>query len=329
MPTNIILATPGHGIARAERRADDDWQVTRLVEDQKVYCLAAAPDGQTSYAGSQQGMLRSTDRGCTWQALTGAPADVKALDVSRHDPNTIYAGVRPAGVYVSRDGGETWQESEGFKRIPNRWWWLSPAEPPDRRPYVFAITESPTEPGVVLAGVEFGAVVRSEDGGLTWSRHRRGALRDCHSLKFHHSNGAWAYQAGGSGGGAAVSRDGGRTFEQLGRGLAKRYGIVCGADPAQPEVWYVCTGPSPFAAFGKNSTAYLYRSDGGAGWQPIGWSDHPLKQTPTALVTQPGAPGHVWAGLHGGEVMHSSNYGDTWEKLPLNLGGIWFGMLVL
>jgi hypothetical protein len=32
------------------------------------------------------------------------------------------------------------------------------------------------------------------------SLHRKGALRDCHSLKFHTTNGNWAYEAGGNGG---------------------------------------------------------------------------------------------------------------------------------
>ena len=181
----------------------------------------------------------------------------------------------------------------------------------------------------MLAGVEFCAVVLSDGGGRTWSRHRRGALRDCHSLNFHASDGAWAYQAGGSGGGASVSQDGGRTFQQVGRGLTKKYGIVCAADPAQPEVWYVCTGPSPWGAFGKDSTAYLFRWSGGAGWHPIGWSAHPLRQTPTALATLPGAPGHLYAGLHAGDVMHTTNHGDTWQRLSFNLGGIWFGMLLV
>jgi hypothetical protein len=37
------------------------------------------------------------------------------------------------------------------------------------------------------------------------------------------------------------------------------------------------------------------------------------------LLTDPTAPGHVYAGLSNGDVWHSANYGDAWEKLPLNL----------
>ncbi len=325
---HTFLAGSDEGVTRAERALDGDWVVTRHAAEHKVTCLAADPtDLHRVYAGTHDGVLCSDDRGLTWQPSGMDGQIVKALAVSPHQPNLLYAGTKPALMFRSDDGGASWRELTGFRRIPNRWWWFSPADPPDRRPYVFAIAPSPTEPEVVLAGVEFGAVVRSEDGGETWSRHIRGALRDCHSLKFHTVNGNWAYEAGG--GGASFSRDGGRTFQKAGRGLAGRYGIVCAADPEKPEIWYACVGRSPWNAFGANPQVYLYRSTGGAGWQPIGWAPHPLRETPTALVTLPGKPGHLYAGLTNGDVMHSADYGDTWEKMPFNLGGIWFSLLVL
>ncbi len=113
------------------------------------------------------------------------------------------------------------------------------------------------------------------------------------------------------------------------QGLAKNYGVACAADPAKPEVWYVSVAPSPYNAFGDNPEAYLYRASGGADWQPIGWEDHAMNQMPVALVTDPKAPGHLYAGLAKGDVWHSANYGDTWEKLPFNLRGIWLSLLVL
>jgi photosystem II stability/assembly factor-like uncharacterized protein len=330
MNGKTFLAT-GNGLARAERDQNGIWSVEHLLTDQHPCCLAADPrNRQVVYAGTQgNGVLRSGDCGRTWQFCGLEGQSVKSLAVNPRDPNIIYAGTKPALIFISRDGGRTWTELDGFRRIPNRWWWFSPAEPPDRRPYVFAIAPSPTVPDVILAGVEFGAVVRSEDGGQTWSRHRRGALRDCHSLKFHATDGRWAYEAGGTGGGASFSRDGGQTFQKAKSGLAKHYGIVCAADPAKPEIWYVCVAPSPFNAFGKNPEIYLYRSTGGAGWQPIGWETHPLSVAPTALVTLPDAPGLLYAGLANGDAWHSANYGDTWEKMPFNLKSIWFSMLVL
>jgi photosystem II stability/assembly factor-like uncharacterized protein len=330
MNTKVFLACHDSGISRAGCGPDGDWVVERLIPDQPVTCLAGDPSNPLRvYAGTRRGVLRSDDGGRTWRASGMDGQIVKSLAVSPHAPQVIYAGTKPALMFVSRDGGGTWTELESFRRIPNRWWWFSPAEPPDRRPYVISIALSPVDPGVLLAGVEFGAVVRSDDGGVTWSRHRPGALRDCHSLKFHTTDGDWVYEAGGTGGGASVSRDGGRTFRKAKRGLEKNYGIVCAADPGNPEIWYVCVAPSPFNAFGENPQIYLYRRTNGTGWQPIGWESHPMPAAPTALVTLPGAPGQLYAGLQNGEVWHTSNYGDSWTRLPFSFDGIWFSLVVI
>jgi photosystem II stability/assembly factor-like uncharacterized protein len=326
----IFLASYGRGIRRAKCHSNGNWTVEHLVSEQEVTCLAADPaHPRLIYAGTRNGVLRSDDAGLTWQPSGMNGQIVKSLAVSPHDANVVYAGTKPAWMFVSRDSGRTWVELEGFRHIPNRWWWFSPAELPDRRPYVMAIAPSPLEKDVLLAGIELGAVVRSDDGGQTWSRHRRGALRDCHSLKFHATDGHWIYEAGGSGGGAAFSRNSGLAFHKATDGLAKHYGVACAADSEEPEIWYVCVAPSPFNAFGQNPQIYLYRAGSRAGWQPIGWQPHPLSVAPTALVTLPGAPGHLYAGLLNGDVYHTMDYGDNWEKLPFNLQGIWFSLLIL
>jgi hypothetical protein len=330
MNDKTFLATFDRGVARAEPGPAGNWTISQQATEHQVTCLAAGTTATPElYAGTRDGMLRSDDCGLTWQRCGLEGEIVKSVAVSPHDSQTLYAGTKPARFFISHDGGGSWAESAGFRRIPNRWWWFSPAELPDRRAYVISIAPSPTDANVILAGIEFGAVVRSEDGGQTWSRHRRGALRDCHSLKFHAREGGWVYEAGGTGGGASFSRDAGSTFRKAKDGLAKNYGIVCGADPEHPEIWYVCVASSPMNAFGDNPAIYLYRATGSAGWQPIGWRDHPLPVAVTALTTVAGAPGHLYAGLYNGDVWHSVDYGDSWEQLPFNLGGIWPSLLVL
>jgi photosystem II stability/assembly factor-like uncharacterized protein len=327
----IFLAPAGSGLARAEYNANGVWSVALLLENEKVSCLTAVPPHpNTLYAGTQgSGVFRSDDRGQNWRPAGLAGQIVKSLAANPRDPNVVYAGTKPPCVYISRDGGASWTELEAFRRIRGRRFWFSPAEPPDRRAYVQAIAISPTDPDVVMAGIEFGAVVRSADGGQSWSNHIKNTLRDCHDLKFHAANGNWAYEAGGTGGGAAFSRDGGVTWRKAKSGLAKHYGVACAADPKRPEVWYVSVAPNPGQAYGEQAEAYLYRMSGGAGWQPIGWHDHPLPQMPIALATVPDAPGHLFAGLTYGDVWHSADCGESWQKLPLNLGGVWRSMIVI
>jgi hypothetical protein len=327
----VFLAVDGQRLTRASHGHDEEWPVKTLLDGQGACCLAADPSDQNVvYVGTNgNGIYRSEDRGQTWapHGLTGQI--VKSLAVSPHDSNVIYAGLKPATVIKSTDGGKNWTEQESFRSIRGRRFWFSPAEPPDKRAYVQALAISPADPNVVMAGIEFGAVVRSEDGGRTWSNHIRGTLRDCHDLKFHATSGDWTYESGG--GGAALGRDSGRAWRKANAslGLTKRYGAACAADPERPEVWYISVSFSPGKAYGREAEVYLFRSSAGSGWQPIGWHEHPLPQLPIALVTDPSAPGHLYAGLTYGDVWHSEDYGDTWRKLPFSLGRIWRSMILL
>lgn len=321
----------GAGLARAWRGPGTGWTVEFTLTGQDVRCLAGRPpDPNVIYAGTQgNGVLRSDDRGRSWQPA-GLPGKiVKALAVSPQEPRTLYAGTKPALMFVTHNGGETWAELRGFRRIPWRRLWFSPAESPFTA-CVQAIALSPTDSNVIVVGIEAGAVVRSTDGGKTWSGHRKGALRDCHSLAFHATNGDWVYEAGGSGGGAAISRDAGLTWRQPRAGLDRHYGWAVAADPKRPEVWYVSVSPSfsfpslaPPAHIDGQANAYIFRAAGGAPWQKLsGGLPQPMDHMAYALLTDPAAPGHVYAGLSNGDVWYSTDYGDTWRKLPFNLGAI-------
>ncbi len=249
MNAKLFLATTGNGIARAVRQADDEWSVELVLSGHDVRCLAAdSLNPDVIYAGTQgNGILRSHDRGHTWQPAGLAGHIIKAIAISRIDRNTIYVGTKPALLFVSHDDGGHWTELTTFRKIFSRYFWFSPAEPPFTA-YVQAIALSPTDPKTIVVGIEFGAVVQSVDGGTTWTDHRRGALRDCHSLTFHATHGDWVYEAGGTGAGAAVSRDGGATWTQPKAGLDRHYGWACAADPARPELWYISASPSAFKA---------------------------------------------------------------------------------
>jgi len=48
-----------------------------------------------------------------------------------------------------------------------------------------------------------------------------------------------------------------------------------------------------------------------------------------ALLTDPDAPGHLYAGLSNGDVWHSADYGDSWQKLPFSLNAIHRTMIAL
>lgn len=342
MNYHTFIATTGDGLTRATRAPGGDWAVTDLLPGEDVRCLAADPlNAGVVYAGlAAGGVLRSDDHGATWAPTGTVPDPVRALAVSPHESGTLYAGTKPPALYVSQDGGKSWEERPAL-RAKRRWWWFSPAEKP-MLPYVQGLALSPTDPDVIMVGIELGAVMRSDDGGATWSNHRKGAVRDCHSLTFHATNGAWVYEGGG--GNAAYSRDAGRTWTQPQRmgwrdylrlmtggqppevaqsaaGLDRFYGWAVAADPAQPDIWYFAVAPGPAQAHGSDghAKAYIFRHTDGV-WQRLsGGLPQPLDYMPYALITDTDAPGHVYAGLHNGDIWFSSDHGDSWQQLPVNV----------
>ncbi len=334
--SKVFISTNGDRLARAECGPDGRWTVEFLLEGKSVRCLAADPCNPTIvYAGTQgNGVLRSEDRGKTWRAAGMEGQIVKSIAICRADSRVIYAGTKPPAIYVTRDSGQTWTERESFRRL-RRWFWFTPAEAGD--PYVMGLAVSPTDPNLVIAGVEVGGTFRSADGGQTWQGHLKGTSRDCHSLRFHPTNGNWVYQAGG-GWPAGVSADGGLTWKQPLRGLSwSLYGMAVAADPADPDVWYVSAAPHavfpqlhkmPRGHWDGEANAFLFRKRGAGRWER--WSGglpQPLDHMAYALVTDPESPGHLYAGLSNGDVWHTADYGDHWEQLPLNLGNIFTAMI--
>lgn len=338
MNAKVFFSTTWPGIARAALEENEQWTVTNLLQDQDVRCLAVdVLNKNVLYAGTQgNGVLKSVDGGLTWRPGGLQGQIVKALAVSPLEPGTVYAGTKPAYLYVSKDGGASWHELESFRSIRGRGLWFSPAESPFTA-YVQGIALSPVDPLNIVAGIEFGAVIQSRDGGKTWSNHRRGSLRDCHSLIFHANNGDWVYEAGGTGGGVALSRDGGTTWKKQKQGLDRNYGWACAADPSRPEVWYASISPMggfpkmiPAAHIDGDANAYIFRSTGGAPWEKLhGGLPEPLTYMAYALITDPAASGHLYAGMSNGEVYFSQDFGDNWQQLPFKLPAIARSMVML
>jgi len=140
----------------------------RNVADVNV--IAAAPNQPgTLYMATQRDLLISHDNGEQWETLKQAlPSVASSLTVNPVNPNIIFAGMHSQGLYLSTDGGHTWQSLT--RNFSNEAIGQST---------VTAVTIDPTNPmRVVMAhGIRVGdagtdffplGILFSNDGGKTW-----------------------------------------------------------------------------------------------------------------------------------------------------------------
>ena len=171
----------GNGIYRSldgGKNWDHVWKAegqigTIVVHPENENIIFAAALGSPFGPGPARGVYRSKDGGKSWQRVLFVNNDTGASDVAFNEknPNILFAGMwqtrrKPwtmqsggpgSGLYMSRDGGDSWTKLEG-KGLPEGIWGKVgvrvAASNPDR---VYALIEA-----------EKGGLFRSDNGGDDW-----------------------------------------------------------------------------------------------------------------------------------------------------------------
>jgi len=117
-----------------------------------VTILAADPSSPgVVYAGTTNGVYKTTDGGYSWARIGLAGSDVRALAAG---PQVVYAGTLGLGVFKSEDGGGTWRPVNAG--IPADSW-------------VFALAMDPQQARTVYAGSSGTGAYRTTNGGALWA----------------------------------------------------------------------------------------------------------------------------------------------------------------
>jgi hypothetical protein len=292
----------------ALRRGGGAWAAEPVLEGAAAQCVAT--DGTRVLAGTRgHAAFLSVDRGATWEAVDLPERDVFSVAIGAAD-GALYAGTEPSRLFVARDGG-AWTELEALQDIPSRPRWSFPPRPWTH--HVHWIAPDPHRAERLLVAIELGGVMRSDDGGATFSDHRPGAKLDAHSLAWHPRAEGRAYQAAGDG--AAWSRDGGRTWEAADAGRDLGYCWALAVDPDDPERWYVSAASGPGAAHsGERARGRLYRWDGA--WHALA---APGDSMPYALAAR---DGELLVGMADGRIVRSADGGASFEDTGVRVGPI-------
>jgi photosystem II stability/assembly factor-like uncharacterized protein len=224
--------TPGDGVYKSTDAGrswihmglSDAGLISRVIvnpnNSNNVFVCAT---GVGTHPQHSRGVWRTIDGGKTWQQVLFVNEDTgcSGLAMDAHDPNTLFAGmwqwkVRPwamtsggpsSGVYVSRDGGSTWQEIQGHG-LPN---------PPVGK---IDVAVAPSDPNRVYALIQTanqGSLWRSDNGGKDWHVVNYSRLLTERAgyfirLAISSANEDKVYVACN---GFYISADGGQTFHQL------------------------------------------------------------------------------------------------------------------
>jgi len=194
----IYAATQGNGVMHSENGTT--WTAGNGLSG-NVHSVAVHPYENVVYAGADDGIYISNDRGLNWDVLSNAlgMGITQGLVIDPTNPQVLYATKWGQGVYRTIDGGITWQLG-GSGLFDTQ---------------LFDLDLHPQNPAILYASTPSG-VFQSVDAGANWavldSPHRASELAI-------DPNNADRLIVTTEGNGIARSTDGGQSWSPINEGL--------------------------------------------------------------------------------------------------------------
>ncbi len=243
-----------------------------------------------------------------------------------HEDGTLYLGVEPGALFVSRDGGETFQANRALVAHPTRSQW----EPGAGGLCLHSIVLDPKNPKRMHVAISAAGVFRSEDGGDSWRPMNKNVRADflpnkfpevgqcAHKLVAHPERPDVLFQQNHCG---TYRLDPGREeWTDICDGLPSRFGFPIAVPPHKPETIYVVPEESDEARMSPNGEFAVYRSDNsGRNWRKL-TEGLPTKHAylvvlREALSTDTFDPGGIYLGTNTGQIFYSRNDGTSWKLM--------------
>lgn len=174
---------------------------------------------------------------------------------------------------------------------------------------VTALATSPSQPGLVYAGLTYGGVFRSSDGGRSWRPARGGLQTLVWDLAIDPADPETVYA--GSGRGLWKSIDGAETWRRVRGGLPDGLLEALAVHPTRAG--------TVFAGIWR--TGLFKSEDGGASWRQIGrgrgLGSARVPAVPLDLAFDPDEPETIYAAVEHARsgVYESTDGGTTWSHM--------------
>ncbi len=290
-------------------------------------------------------VYRTLDGGASWNPLPDVPRHQRgegpkslrmlwsvAVGPARRT-GTVYVGIEPPGLFLSRDYGEHWELLEGFHTHPDASLWA----PAKGGLALHSLAVDPRQPDTLYAALAAGGAYRSDDAGRSWQginagvrapylNQRAPSVGQCvHRLYVHPAGDGTLYQQSHSG--TYVSRNRGESWEEITAGLPSDFGYALVGDPRNVDTVFVVPEQSSQLRAVADGKLRVYRStDAGKLWSVC---DRGLPQENVFVtILREGLeadgldPLGLYLGTTSGHLFHSRDGGDSWELLAGYLPGI-------
>jgi molybdopterin converting factor small subunit/photosystem II stability/assembly factor-like uncharacterized protein len=280
-----------------------------------------------------------------WQQAVGpafpddAESSVERIWLIRKgvEDDVLWAGVAPAALFKSSDGGLSWQLNRGLWDEPSRKQW----QPGAGGMCMHSICPWPGDPSRIAVGISAAGVWLSDDGGETWRRgvkgihpkylpedardeavdlcvhnmHRSPVQPDTLYMQFH--------------GGVYRSDDAGETWSDIGSGggLPSDFGFPMVIDPGDADRAFVIPLVADVDRVTPEGKLRVYETkDRGETWFPLTdglpQEDAYLTILRQAFCHDGRAPLGLYFGAESGEVFGSADGGQSWTTVIEHLAPV-------
>ncbi|MEZ5066373.1 MAG: glycosyl hydrolase [bacterium] len=358
--SNRMIVGTRKGLFVLERKSAG-WKVVRYAHSASPVPYAVVdPRHGTLWASLDHGhwgckLHRSPDLGATWEEVeapkypksartkpwtTGKPqpATLRYIWVIQpggaDQPDRLYLGTEPGGLFVSDDGGTTFKLNKGLWDHPSRFekWFGGGRDMAG----IHSVFVDPRDSSRVLVGISCAGVFETLDGGKTWAPRNRGMSadflpdpeaevgQDPHYLEACGSDPDVLWQQNHCG--IYRSTDGAKSWKLLSKpGDLAHFGFAISADEKNPDAAWVVPAVSDTHRIAVDAKLCVCATtDGGATWKALR-KGLPQKDAYDVAFRHALDKSHgtLAFGTTTGNLYFSENRGRSWETIGQNFPPIY------